>query len=243
MLRDVIHERPAHWGTPNVLVKLLDPVERLPVHAHPDREFARVAPRLRLREDRGMEIVATRDGSSEVWLGLREDVEPEQLPRVDRGAGRRRAARLAAPARRAAGRRRLRAGRRPARDRRRRADRRAPGADRLLDPLRVEGLSRSIRTTAHLGLGWDDCARCAAASTRYEPALGLPPEAAEFFSVDDRAEPAGRFGVLLVLEGEGELDGRAGARRRRVRRCPRRAQPFEVRGDLQVIRCLGGNSS
>src|SRR3954467_11051318 len=35
LLRDVIHERPAHWGTPDVLVKLLDRFDRLPVHAHP----------------------------------------------------------------------------------------------------------------------------------------------------------------------------------------------------------------
>ena len=41
LLRDAIRERPAYWGTPNLLVKLLYPVERLPVHAHPDREFAR----------------------------------------------------------------------------------------------------------------------------------------------------------------------------------------------------------
>src|SRR5436853_1003125 len=41
LLRDAIGQSPASWGTPNLLVKLLDPVERLPVHAHPNREFAR----------------------------------------------------------------------------------------------------------------------------------------------------------------------------------------------------------
>src|SRR6185312_10142352 len=39
LLRDEIREHRDAWGTPNLLVKLLDPVERLPVHAHPDREF------------------------------------------------------------------------------------------------------------------------------------------------------------------------------------------------------------
>jgi len=52
-------------------------------------------------------------------------------------------------------------------------------------------------------------------------------------------EPAGRFGVLLVLEGEGEIDGQ------RVRpgdafALPAAADPFDVRGDLRVLRCLGG---
>ena len=63
----------------------------------------------------------------------------------------------------------------------------------------------------------------------------------EFFSVDDRAEPGGRFGVLLVLEGEGELAGE------RVRPgdafvLPAACEPFEVRGDIRVIRCLGGSA-
>src|SRR4051812_50003051 len=47
LLRDVIHERPAHWGTANGLVELVDPVETLPVHAHPGRAFARVHLRIR----------------------------------------------------------------------------------------------------------------------------------------------------------------------------------------------------
>src|SRR4051812_26973887 len=78
LLRDVIHERPPHWGTPNVLVKLLDPVGRLPVHAHPDREFARVHLGSDYGKTEAWKIVATRDGSSDVWLGLLEDVEPER---------------------------------------------------------------------------------------------------------------------------------------------------------------------
>src|SRR4051794_40911476 len=41
LLRDAVAEDPAYWGTPSVLVKLLDPANRLPVHAHPNRAFAR----------------------------------------------------------------------------------------------------------------------------------------------------------------------------------------------------------
>src|SRR5215211_3314689 len=78
LLRDAIHERPAHWGTPNVLVKLLDPVERLPVHAHPDRHFARAHLGSDYGKTEAWKIVATRDETSDVWLGLSEDVEPER---------------------------------------------------------------------------------------------------------------------------------------------------------------------
>ena len=62
----------------------------------------------------------------------------------------------------------------------------------------------------------------------------------EFFSIDDRVEPAGRFGVLLVLQGEGELAGehvRAGD----AFVLPAACEPFETRGTFTVIRCLGGD--
>src|SRR3954454_17082318 len=74
-LRDAVREGRDAWGTPNLLVKLLDPVERLPVHAHPNREFAR----LQLGSDYGKTeawiVVSTREAEAEVWLGLREDVD------------------------------------------------------------------------------------------------------------------------------------------------------------------------
>src|SRR5262249_12412230 len=78
LLRDEIRRQPQLWGTPNLLVKLLDPVERLPVHAHPDREFAW----RELGSDYGKTeawiVVATRAAQAEVWLGLRESVSREQ---------------------------------------------------------------------------------------------------------------------------------------------------------------------
>jgi mannose-6-phosphate isomerase len=91
---------------------------------------------------------------------------------------------------------------------------------------------------AHLGIGWDT-ALGALRLDAFEPSLGLPVEASEFFAVDERPEPAGRFGVLLVLDGEGELAGE------RVRAgdafvLPAACEPFDVRGDLRVVRCLGG---
>jgi mannose-6-phosphate isomerase len=224
---------------PNLLVKLLDPVERLPVHAHPDREFART----HLGSDYGKTeawiFVDARDGESEAWLGLRETVDPEEYRAwID------------------------------AQDREKLLDSlnritvkpgdvlyvpagvpHAIGGGALIVELQ-EPTDFSIVCEwsgfpiepehAHLGLGWDVASQALALGA-YAPQLGLPPEASAFFSVDDRAEPAGRFGVLVVLDGEGELAGE------RVRPgdafvLPAACEPFEVRGDLTVLRALGGAS-
>jgi mannose-6-phosphate isomerase len=236
-LRDAIRERRDAWGTPNLLVKLLDPVERLPVHAHPDREFAR----LQLGSDYGKTeawlFVDARDGESEAWLGLRESVDPGEYRTwierqdVDKllGSLNRLTVKpgdlLYVPA----------------------GVPHAIGGGALIVELQ-EPTDYSIvcewtgfpisADAAHLGLGWD-IAIDALSLDAFEPSLGLPPESAEFFDVDDHAKPGGRFGVLLVLEGEGELAGE------RVRAgdafvLPAACEPFEVRGDLKVIRALGG---
>jgi mannose-6-phosphate isomerase len=237
LLRDVIRERPAHWGTPSVLVKLLDPVERLPVHAHPDREFAR----LHLGSDYGKteawSIVATRDGDAEVWLGLREDVEPERYRAwvdeqdVDALLGSlnhlvvRPGDVLFVPA----------------------GVPHAIGGGALIVELQ-EPTDYSIlcewrgfpvdAANAHLGLGWD-VALDALRLDAYEPQLGMPDEAREFFALDEHAEPAGRFAVLLVLEGEGSIDDQP-ARAGDAFAMPAAARPFDVHGDLRVLRCMGG---
>jgi len=239
LLRDEIRARPDAWGTPNLLVKLLDPVERLPVHAHPDRAFARD----RFGSDYGKTeawvFVGARDGGSEAWLGLKEPVDRDEYRSwIDE----QRTDRLLDSLNRIAV---------------------TPG-DVLYVPAGVphaigggalivelqEPTDYSIvcewtgfpvsPDDAHLGLGWDAAIE-ALHLDAYEPSLGLPPEAAEFFAVDDRAEPAGRFGVLLVLEGEGELAGE------RVRpgdafALPAACEAFEVRGDFRVIRALGGTA-
>ena len=237
LLRDAIRERPAHWGTPDVLVKLLDPVERLPVHAHPDQEFARVHLGSNYGKTEAWQIVATRDGTADVWLGLREDVEPERyrtwIEKQDTDAL------LASLHHLVVG----------------------PG-DVLFVPAGVphaigggalivelqEPTDYSILCEwkgfpvdpedAHLGLGWD-LALEALRLDAYQPRLGLPEAADAFFRIDERPEPAGRFAVLVVLEGDGELDGQ------RVRpgdafALPAAAPPFDVRGDLRVLRCTGG---
>ncbi len=237
LLRDVIRERPAHWGTPSVLVKLLDPVERLPVHAHPDREFAR----LHLGSDYGKteawSIVATREGDAEVWLGLREDVQPDRYRAwieeqdVDALLGSlnhlvvRPGDVVFVPA----------------------GVPHAIGGGALIVELQ-EPTDYSILcewrgfpvdpANAHLGLGWD-VALDALRLDAYEPQLGMPDEAREFFALDEHAEPARRFAVLLVLEGEGSIDDQP-ARAGDAFVLPAASEPFEVRGDIRVIRCLGG---
>jgi mannose-6-phosphate isomerase len=238
LLRDAVAADPERWGEPTVLVKLLDPVERLPVHAHPDQAFARMHLSSAYGKTEAWIIVATRDAEAEVWLGLREAVEREVyrdwLERQDREALLSSLCRLTVRAGdvvfvpagipHAIG----------------------PGAliVELQEPtdfsLVCEWEGFPIRAEdAHLGLGWD-VALDALRLDAHRPSLGLPPEARSYFSVDDRAEPAGRFAVLLVLEGEGELDGLP-ARGGDAFAVPAAARPFPVHGDLRVLRCLGGS--
>jgi mannose-6-phosphate isomerase len=239
LLRDAIARDRTRWGTPNLLVKLLDPVERLPVHAHPGREFART----HLGSDYGKTeawiFVDARDGESDAWLGLHETVEPalyrEWIERQDTAAlldslnhvTVKPGDVLFVPA----------------------GVPHAIGGGALVVELQEptdfsiicewEGFPISP-DDAHLGLGWDRAVQ-ALRLDAFTPSLGLPPEAADFFSVDDRAEPAGRFAVLLVLEGEGEIDGQP-ARAGDAFVLPAGGESFDVRGDLRVLRCLGGTT-
>jgi mannose-6-phosphate isomerase len=90
---------------------------------------------------------------------------------------------------------------------------------------------------ARLGLGWDTALE-ALDLRAFAPALGLPPEARAFFAADDRAEHAGRFAILIVLEGDGEIDGQP-ARAGDAFVIPAAVQSLDVLGDLRVLRCLG----
>lgn len=67
-----------HGAEPGLLVKLLDAAERLPVHVHPDRSFARA----HLHSPHGKTeawLVLHADPGAMVWLGFAEDVSPERL--------------------------------------------------------------------------------------------------------------------------------------------------------------------
>ncbi|KAK1253196.1 hypothetical protein MKX07_001273 [Trichoderma sp. CBMAI-0711] len=84
-LRDAISSEPEKWLGPahvakygsdtKLLVKLLDAGQRLPVHAHPHVDWA--AKHLREKHGKAEAWYILTPGS--VWLGLKEDVDPEEL--------------------------------------------------------------------------------------------------------------------------------------------------------------------
>ncbi len=88
LLRDLVSADPAGWvgaaggrftpGDTGMLVKLLDAGQRLPVHVHPDREFARSHLQCPYGKTEAW-LVLDADPGSAVWLGWREDVDPGEL--------------------------------------------------------------------------------------------------------------------------------------------------------------------
>jgi mannose-6-phosphate isomerase len=240
-LKDVIEADPEYWlgrgrTATGVLVKLLDAAERLPVHAHPDREFARVHFDSPFGKTEAWIVVATRADESEVWVGLREPVERDvyrkwiedqdtaalldSLNHVRVRAGDVVFVPAGIP--------------------------HAIGAGALIAELQ-EPTDYSIvcewngfpidADDAHLGLGWDAAIE-ALDLDAHEPVRELPAEAREFFWADELAEPTGRFAVLLVLEGEGEIDAQR-ARGGDAFVLPAAAERLDVSGDLRILRCLG----
>ncbi|WP_214110535.1 class I mannose-6-phosphate isomerase [Acrocarpospora catenulata] len=89
-LRDLVKAAPqawlgeelaaAHGAESGLLVKLLDAGERLPVHCHPTRDFARAHLGSRFGKTEGWIVLAAAPGAR-VWLGLRERVAAEELRR------------------------------------------------------------------------------------------------------------------------------------------------------------------
>ena len=61
--------------------QVLDAAERLPVHAHPDRTFAREAFDSPFGKTEAWIVLDTRNGEAEVWVGLREAVEADRYSR------------------------------------------------------------------------------------------------------------------------------------------------------------------
>jgi mannose-6-phosphate isomerase len=243
LLRDVIAADPEGWlgpaastGTTGVLVKLLDAAQRLPVHAHPSKAFASQHLGSPFGKTEAWIVLATREASSDVWIGMRESVDPAtyrgwidaqdvdallgSLHRVPVRAG----DVIYVPA----------------------GTPHAIGAGVLIAELQ-EPTDFSIvcewkgfpiePDDSHLGMGWD-VALGALDLDASEPVLGLPEEAREFFWADGEAAPAGRFAVWIVTGGEGEIDGQP-ARAGDTFAVPAGADEIAVGGDLQVVRCLG----
>ena len=245
LLRDLIAEEPEAWlgrahlarfGTSTgLLVKILDAGVRLPVHAHPGRAFAREHLGSQFGKTEAWIVLDTRDEASEVWIGVRELVEPsryrdwierqdsaallDSLHHVPIRAGDVVYVPAGAP--------------------------HAIGAGALIAELQ-EPTDLSIvaewtgfpiePADAHLGIGWD-LALEAFDLTPRAPALGLPEEARAFFWADELAEPAGRFGVFVVLDGEGDFAGEQ-AQAGDAFAVPATVEELEVSDDLRVLRCL-----
>ncbi len=245
LLRDAVETDPIGWlgeahvarfGTSTgLLTKLLDAAERLPVHAHPDRAFAREALGSEFGKTEAWIVLDTRSEESEVWVGLREPVDPaEYLTWI----GEQDVERLLHSLNRVA----VRAGDVvyvPA------GVPHAIGAGVLIAELQeptdfsllCEWQAFPIRPEdSHLGLGWES-AIAAIDLSPHEPVRHLPEEARRFFWADDVLEPAGRFAVLLVLAGEGTLAG-THARAGDAFAVPASASSLDVDGDLRVLRCL-----
>jgi hypothetical protein len=66
----------------------------------------------------------------------------------------------------------------------------------------------------------------------------LPDAAREFFWADERAEPAGRFAVWMILEGSGAVGG-VRVSEGDCLAVPAAAENLAVEGELRVLRCLG----
>ncbi|GAA3236287.1 class I mannose-6-phosphate isomerase [Actinocorallia longicatena] len=260
---------PAHlarWGpTPAVLVKLLDASQRLPVHCHPDRGFARAHLDSAFGKTEAWLVVDVPEGGEgRVFLGFQEDVSETRL----RGwvGAQDRTALLEATHQVTV----------------------RPG-DAVLVPaglphavdagvflvelqeptdfsVLVEwaGFLPGDEEDAHLLLGWDTALRCVdrrawspgqisrlmrrpAELPETKPGIRrvLPESADPYFRAElagAGAELAESFAVLIVLDGEGELE-HVGGRTLPLSAgqtvlVPHDAGPATIHGDVSVLRCL-----
>jgi mannose-6-phosphate isomerase len=275
LLRDAIagdpvaYLGPAHtteYGAdPALLVKLLDPGERLPVHFHPDGAFARHHLGLTHGKTEAWLIVETQGERPTVWLGFSEDVGADELAHwVDRQDS---AAMLDALNELTV----------------------APGdcffvpaglphaigegvfLVELQEPsdltvlLEWSGFDIDGRRDGHLGLGFDTALEGArrgtvpgdelARLTRRTASVSesrpgartlLPPAAGSFFRAERlRPSPAvslePAFSILVVVDGEGSLEtegGRVRLSRGESLLVPYAAGPGELKGSVDVLRCL-----
>ena len=89
LLRELIAADPVGWvgsadgpsGDNGILVKLLDPAQRLPVHVHPDRTFALRHLNCPYGKTEAWYVLATSGEQPSVWLGFNQDVDPAELSR------------------------------------------------------------------------------------------------------------------------------------------------------------------
>ena len=271
-LREAIHSDPegflgrrhaeAYGGDPALLVKLLHAGERLPVHCHPDRDFARRHLGCPWGKTEAWVIVGVDGPDAVVHLGFREDMDPGRL------AGLVEAQRTdalltglnAVPV--AAGDTVLVPAGMP----------HAIGQGVLLVELQEptdfsvllewKGFAIDGRAEGHLGLGFDVALGCVdragwspARLGRLRGGRGLvrpgaerlfPVEADRFFRAERlRPDPAvslgAAFSILVVTGGSGRLETRGGSLdlgRGDTVLIPFAAGSGVVRGRLEAVRCL-----
>jgi mannose-6-phosphate isomerase len=270
-LRDAVLADPVTWlgpehvehfgADPALLVKLLDAGERLPVHLHPPRPYARQHLGSHYGKTEAWVVLSTEAGEASVWLGFRRDVEREELAGWVRSQ---QADLLLGSMHRLS----VRAG------------------DSVLVPaglphaigagmfcvevqeptdfslnLEWSGFDLPSGAGGQLGLGFDqvlDCVRSSALTGRQlddlrasrrpgvEVERVLPAEADSFFRVE-RVRPTGEvalganFAVMIVVDGAGELSGETGRiplRPGMVLVVPWASGSTSVSGPVEVLRCL-----
>jgi mannose-6-phosphate isomerase len=274
LLRDALVADPTSWlgephvesygASPALLVKLLDAGQRLPVHAHPSRDWARRHLDCPYGKTEAWVIIGCEDDSL-VYLGFQRDVGADELAgwveRQDEDAllGSLHAVPIRpgdsvlVPA----------------------GFPHAVGAGIFLVELQEptdfsmlmewQGFELDGRADGHLGLGFDvalgcvdrtgyglerlrelQSARDAGPESRAGARTVFPPESERFFRAERlRPRPTveldASFAVLVVLEGEGELQTASGTlalRRGMTVLVPHAAGPGELHGDLEALRCL-----
>jgi mannose-6-phosphate isomerase len=252
----------AYGDDPALLVKLLHAGERLPVHCHPDRDFARRHLDCPWGKTEAWVIVGSDDPDPVVHLGFREDVDPGRLAGVVEVQ--RTEALLAGlnavPV--AAGDTVLVPAGMP------HAIGRGVLLVELQEPtdfsvlLEWEGFAIDGRAEGHLGLGFDLALGCVDRGRWSEERLGrlrggrgparpgaerlFPAEADPFFRAERlRPDPAASleaaFSILVVTEGSGRLETTGGALelgRGDTVLVPFAAGAGAVRGRLEAVRCL-----
>ena len=252
----------AHGADPALLVKLLHAGERLPVHCHPDRDFARRHLDCPWGKTEAWVIAGTEGPDRVVHLGFREPMDPRRLAElVDTQQVEPLLASLnAVPV--AAGDTVLVPAGLP----------HAIGQGVLLVELQEptdfsvllewKGFAIDGRAEGHLGLGFDLALGCVdragwspARLERLRAGRGpvrpgaerlFPAEADPFFRAERlRPDPAvsleAAFSILVVTEGSGQLETRGGSLelvRGDTVLVPFAAGSGAVRGRLEAVRCL-----
>lgn len=245
-----------HGADPALLVKLLDAGERLPVHVHPDRSFAREVLGSRYGKTEAWVVIDAAEGAT-VSVGFREDVAAETLAGWVQDQDRRAllgalnpllvrpgdAIFVPAGVPHAIGEGVL------------TVELQEPSDLSIL--LEWRGFARGGDGAATLGLGWNVALGCVQLSRHEAERFGtgagngavaslLPAEADRFFRAErvrpaPAAELAPGFAILVVTEGAGVLHSEGGEplelRRGDTVLVPWEGGPVRIEGDLVALAC------